>query len=162
CRFTAIPPINRWAIIIRRLRRLFGQRRLKCKLLRGGYLSLLLHLEGIDKSYDGVHALRGVHFELRAGEVHALVGENGAGKSTLIKIITGAVSSDAGRIRVEDQPVVDSSPAQTKELGIAAIYQQPALFPELTVAENISLGLEGAGFWRRVDWEQRRSRARGL
>src|SRR5262245_2538970 len=122
----------------------------------------LVRIRDLSKAFAGVQALRGVHFELRAGEVHALVGENGAGKSTLIKIITGAVSSDAGRIRVEDQPVVDSSPAQTKELGIAAIYQQPALFPELTVAENISLGLEGAGFWRRVDWEQRRSRARGL
>lgn len=123
---------------------------------------MLLHIDGIDKSYDGIHALRGVNFDLRAGEVHALVGENGAGKSTLIKIVTGAVQADGGRIEVADQQIIDNSPARAKEIGIAAIYQQPALFPELTVAENIALGLEPAGFWRRVDWRERRARARAL
>jgi rhamnose transport system ATP-binding protein len=116
----------------------------------------------VEKSFDGVHALRGVSFELRAGEVHALVGENGAGKSTLIKIITGAVTLDSGKIEFDGAPIVDNSPARAKQLGIAAIYQQPALFPELTVAENIALGLEASGWWRRVNWKERRTRARKL
>lgn len=123
---------------------------------------VLLRLSNVDKSYDGIHALGGVSFELRGGEVHALVGENGAGKSTLMKIITGAVAADAGSIEFEHQPITDNSPARARELGIAAIYQQPALFPELTVAENIALGLEPGGIWRRVDWRQRKSRARSL
>src|SRR5213593_484126 len=119
----------------------------------------VLRARNIYKSYDGVDALRGVSFELRAGEVHALIGENGAGKSTLIKIITGAVQSDSGEVELDDNPITNNSPAYAKSIGIAAIYQQPALFPELTVAENISIGLEGAGAWRRVDWKQRRERA---
>jgi rhamnose transport system ATP-binding protein len=122
----------------------------------------VLTANGIFKSYDGVHALRGVSFELRAGEVHALIGENGAGKSTLIKIITGAVTADNGEIAIDGTPVLDHSPGHAKAIGIAAIYQQPALFPELTVAENISLGLETGGAWRRVNWKQRRERAAAL
>src|SRR6058998_2148819 len=106
--------------------------------------SILLRASNIDKSYAGVHALRNTSFELRAGEVHALIGENGAGKSTLIKIITGAVQSDSGEVELDDNPITNNSPAYAKSIGIAAIYQQPALFPELTVAENISIGLEGA------------------
>jgi rhamnose transport system ATP-binding protein len=121
--------------------------------------AVLLHTEKIDKSYDGVHALQGVNFDLRAGEVHALVGENGAGKSTLIKIITGAITPDAGLIELEGEEVTNNSPRVAKALGIAAIYQQPALFPELTVAENIALGLEDTSAWRRVDWQRRRQRA---
>jgi rhamnose transport system ATP-binding protein len=92
---------------------------------------------------------------LRPGEVHALVGENGAGKSTLIKIITGAVTPDSGTLTVEGRVVAHNSPALAKSLGIAAVYQQPALFPDLTVAENIALALESAGVWRRVDWGAR-------
>jgi rhamnose transport system ATP-binding protein len=87
----------------------------------------------ISKAYAGVQALRDASFELKAGEVHALVGENGAGKSTLIKIITGAVLQDEGEIVLNGDVVPDNSPALSKSLGIAAIYQQPALFPELTV-----------------------------
>lgn len=121
--------------------------------------SVLLHAANIVKSYDGVQALQGATFDLRAGEVHALVGENGAGKSTLIKIITGAVNADAGRIEVDGEEVTNNSPRVAKALGIAAIYQQPALFPELTVAENIALGLEDTSAWRRIDWTQRRVRA---
>jgi rhamnose transport system ATP-binding protein len=123
---------------------------------------MLLRLSGIDKSFAGVHALRGVSFDLRAGEVHALVGENGAGKSTLIKIITGAHEPDAGTIEVSGEPVTANDPVRARSLGIAAIYQQPALFPDLSVAENIALGLEGGGPWRRVRWRERRERARRL
>jgi rhamnose transport system ATP-binding protein len=123
---------------------------------------MLLRAIDISKSYDGVHALKSAAFELRAGEVHALVGENGAGKTTLIKIISGAVVADAGTLELEGALIADNSPARAKSLGITAIYQEPALFPELTVAENIALGLEREGFWRRVDWKQRRERASQL
>lgn len=121
--------------------------------------TVLLRANNISKSYAGVHALRSVAFELRAGEVHALIGENGAGKSTLIKIITGAIAGDGGEIEINDQIVANNSPAMAKSLGVAAIYQQPALFPELSVAENISLGLEKSPLWSRVNWSERRRRA---
>src|ERR1044072_495259 len=122
----------------------------------------LLRATDITKSYAGVQALKSASLELRAGEVHALIGENGAGKSTLIKIITGAVEPDGGELQLEGRTVTHNSPRVAKELGIAAIYQQPALFPELTVAENIALGVEQAGLGGRVDWRARRSRAAEL
>src|SRR4051812_5548593 len=124
--------------------------------------NLLLRATNITKSYAGVQALKRASFELRAGEVHALIGENGAGKSTLIKIITGAVLPDGGRLELSGQPIAHNSPRVAKSLGIAAIYQQPALFPELTVAENIALGLEQKSLWGRIDWRGRRSRAAEL
>lgn len=122
----------------------------------------LLRVDAIDKSYAGVRALTGVSFELRAGEVHALVGENGAGKSTLIKIITGAVAADAGRLEIDNHVVEENSPTKARRLGVAAIYQQPALFPDLTVAENIALGFEEATLWRRISWPARHRRAAEL
>ena len=122
----------------------------------------LLTLTGISKAFAGVQALKGVSFDLHAGEVHALVGENGAGKSTLIKVITGAHTPDTGTMEVEGQTITGNDPVRAKALGIAAIYQQPALFPDLTVAENIALGLEPGGPWRRVRWKERRERARRL
>ena len=125
-------------------------------------MSTLLKLTQISKAFAGVQALKSVSFELQAGEVHALVGENGAGKSTLIKIITGAYQPDAGCVEIAGQPVQENDPGRAHKLGIAAIYQQPALFPDLTVAENIALGLEKPGGWRRIRWGQRRQRARQL
>src|SRR6266567_2876854 len=122
----------------------------------------LLRATNIDKSYAGVHARQGASFELRGGEVHALIGENGAGKSTLIKIVTGAVAADDGEIQLNGNPITHNSPRLAKQLGIAAIYQQPALFPELSVAENIAVGLEESSLWRRVDWRERRRRAAEL
>jgi rhamnose transport system ATP-binding protein len=122
----------------------------------------LLELRDIRKSFGGVHALKGVSFELRPGEVHALVGENGAGKSTLIKIVTGAHRPDSGTLSLLGSPVVDNDPVTSRRLGVAVIYQQPALLPELSVAENIALGAEPAGLWRRVRWAARVSRAREL
>ena len=124
--------------------------------------SALISLVNVSKSYDGVHALRRVSFELGAGEVHALVGENGAGKSTLIKVITGAVEPDDGKMFVRGKFLQENSPRFAKALGIAAIYQQPALFPELTVAENIALGYEPITLWKRVNWKTRRQRASEL
>src|SRR5688572_3545872 len=119
----------------------------------------LLEMKEISKSFAGVRALRGVSFDLRAGEVHALVGENGAGKSTLIKIMTGAERPDSGVLRVGGRDVHHMDPGIAKALGIAAIYQQPSLFPDLSVAENIALSLESGSAWRRVDWTQRHRRA---
>jgi rhamnose transport system ATP-binding protein len=123
---------------------------------------LVLEAQSISKSFSGVQALRSVSFELRAGEVHALIGENGAGKSTLIKIITGAVEPDAGTIKLRGETVPRMDPRLSKSLGIAAIYQQPSLFPDLTVAENIALALESGGAWRTLNWKARARRAQEL
>ncbi|MGA7241201.1 MAG: ATP-binding cassette domain-containing protein, partial [Bryobacteraceae bacterium] len=121
---------------------------------------LLLEATGVSKSYSGVRALKSVSFDLRPGEVHALVGENGAGKSTLIKIVTGAVAHDSGSLLIAGRLVEHHNPVQAHALGIAVVYQQPALFPDLTVAENIALGLERGGPWRRIDWRARARFAR--
>jgi ABC-type sugar transport system ATPase subunit len=122
----------------------------------------VLTLEGVHKSFAGVRALRGVSFDLRAGEVHALIGENGAGKSTLTKVITGALQADSGTMKAFGRVVADNSPTISRGLRIAAIYQQPSLFPDLTVAENIALALEGGQGMRRVDWKARFAQARML
>ena len=122
----------------------------------------ILEARAVSKSYGGVHALRSASFELNPGEVHALVGENGAGKSTLIKILTGAVHPDAGTLSIGGRDFASVTPAISRSLGIAAIYQQPSLFPQLSVAENIGLALEPVNALRRVDWNGRRSCARDL
>ena len=122
----------------------------------------LLDANSISKSFAGVQALAGVSFDLRPGEVHALVGENGAGKSTFIRIVTGAETPDAGTLIVSGRALRRLDPAAARAMGIAAIYQQPALFPDLSVAENIALALETAGVWRRVDWTARMRRAAEL
>jgi rhamnose transport system ATP-binding protein len=122
----------------------------------------LLEVKSITKSYAGVRALKNGSFELFEGEVHALIGENGAGKSTLIKIITGAVQPDSGSLSVCGQLIQHNDPSISRSLGISAIYQQPSLFPDLTVAENIALALEGGSAWRKIDWKQRNRRAAEL
>jgi rhamnose transport system ATP-binding protein len=122
----------------------------------------LLEAKSISKSFAGVRALKDVSFDLLEGEVHALTGENGAGKSTLIKVITGAIQSDSGTLEVRGGLVSQNDPAVSRSLGIAAIYQQPSLFPHLTVAENIALALESGGVWRKVDWSERNRRAQEL
>jgi rhamnose transport system ATP-binding protein len=119
----------------------------------------LLRATSISKSFSGVQALKNVTFELLEGEVHALIGENGAGKSTLIKTITGAIAADSGTLEVRGKPVPHNDPSLARTLGIAAIYQTPSLFPDLSVAENIALTLEGASPWRRVDWKERNRKA---
>lgn len=123
---------------------------------------ILLKAENIQKSYSGVKALKSASFELQKGEVHALIGENGAGKSTFIKIVTGAINADDGKLEVSGNTILTNSPTFSKSLGIAAIYQQPTLFPELSVAENIAFGLEKNGFFGRVDWKKRRETAKEL
>ncbi len=125
-------------------------------------VTLLLDARNISKSFAGLRALNRVSFDLRAGEVHALVGENGAGKSTFIRIVTGAETPDAGTIVVAGAAVPHLDPHRSRELGIAAIYQQPSLFPHLTVAENIAMSLERGTLWRRIDRGARRRRAAEL
>jgi rhamnose transport system ATP-binding protein len=119
----------------------------------------LLRLEKVSKSFGGVHALREVSFQLRSGEVHGLVGENGAGKSTLVKIVTGAHAPDSGTLTVLGREMRRLDPLLARSLGIAPIYQQPALFPDLSVAENLALAVEPPHAWRRIDWNARRLRA---
>ncbi len=123
---------------------------------------MLLTAAGVKKSYAGIAALRHASFELLAGEVHALVGENGAGKSTLIKIFTGAVIPDAGTLHLNGTLIENNSPHRSRSLGIVAIYQQPALFPDLTVSENLALSSEPSSLWRILDWKSREARARKL
>src|SRR3984957_1925199 len=102
----------------------------------------LFHIKGMTKAFGGVRALRGVNLEVQPGEVHALLGENGAGKSTLIKILSGVHSFDAGTIEIEGRPVAFSSPAESREAGIAVVYQDLSLVESLSVAANLMLGRE--------------------
>jgi rhamnose transport system ATP-binding protein len=123
---------------------------------------VLLQLESVSKTFGGVRALRGVSFDVRPGEIHALVGENGAGKSTLLRLVTGAHAADEGRVEIGGQRLTRADPVLARQLGVAPIYQQPTLLPDLTVAENLALRLERGGGWRRVNWRQRRARAAEL
>jgi ABC-type sugar transport system ATPase subunit len=104
-----------------------------------------VQLRGIVKQFGAVEALRGVDLDLRGGEVHALVGENGAGKSTVVKILAGVHRPDLGEVRVDGEPVVLHAPADARDRGIAVIYQQPTLFPDLDVAENVFMGRHPRG-----------------
>jgi ribose transport system ATP-binding protein len=103
---------------------------------------VLVSMAGIEKTFTGVHALSQCQFELRSGEVHALVGENGAGKSTLMKVLTGVYRKDAGRILYKGKEVEISNPKVAQDLGISIIYQEFNLMPHLTVAQNIFIGRE--------------------
>ena len=111
---------------------------------------ILVSMEGIDKSFPGVRALDNCQFELRAGEVHALVGENGAGKSTLMKVLSGIYSRDNGKIIFKGQEVEVPNPRAAQNLGISIIHQELNLMPHLTIAQNIFIGREprrAAPFW---------------
>jgi rhamnose transport system ATP-binding protein len=130
--------------------------------MMSGMETPILQLSAVKKSFGAVRALKGVSFDLHAGEVHALLGENGAGKSTLIKVITGAHQPDGGTLTVGGETVSGLIPSKTRELGIACIYQQPALFPDLTVAENIGLRLKKSGAFSRVKWAEQRALAADL
>ncbi len=99
-----------------------------------------LELTKIRKSFDGVHALKGVDFTVEEGEVHGLVGENGCGKSTLMKIISGIYKPDEGEIRLDGKLIPENSPFFSSINGISVIYQDLSLFPNLTVVENIYMG----------------------
>src|SRR5689334_12951610 len=99
-----------------------------------------LSARGITKSFPGVKALSNVDFTVRAGEVHALMGENGAGKSTLIKALTGVYRRDAGEVLLDGESVDPHSPQDAERCGISTVYQEVNLVPFLSVAENICLG----------------------
>ncbi len=122
----------------------------------------LLHLEGVTKAFGGVPALKGVHFTLEPGEVHALAGENGAGKSTFIKIISGAYTPDSGSITVAGSTYSALSPKQARALGIAVVYQEFNLLTELTVAENMFIGSLPGGRFGRYSPRQAEAEARRL
>ena len=112
----------------------------------------MLSLAGASKAFAGVQALRDVSLDLLAGEAHALVGENGAGKSTLIKILSGVHQPDSGRLSIGGQTVFLSGPADASRRGVAVIYQEPTLFPDLSVAENVFIGRQPLKPGRRIDY----------
>ncbi|MDX2162110.1 MAG: sugar ABC transporter ATP-binding protein [bacterium] len=122
----------------------------------------LLELRGISKQFPGVKALDDVRFDVVRGEVHALLGENGAGKSTLIKILSGVHKPDAGTLRLDGQPVTFNTPREAQQAGIATIYQELSLYPELTVAENIFVGHAPRTALGLVDWKTMTARAREI
>ena len=102
----------------------------------------VLELKGITKIFPGVKALNKVHFQLKPGEVHALMGENGAGKSTFIKVITGVHKAEEGEMFLDGQKVDFKGPKDAQTAGIAAVYQHPTTYPHLTVTENIFMNNE--------------------
>jgi ABC-type sugar transport system ATPase subunit len=118
-------------------------------------------MSGISKSFPGVRALAAVDFDVAPGEIHALLGENGAGKSTLLKILSGAQLPDHGEIALDGVPVTLGSPHDAQDLGIATIYQEFTLAPNMTVAENIFIGREpGSGLF--VNWRKMTAEARAI
>ena len=110
--------------------------------LKGPAVAPLISVENLSKSFPGVKALDGVRFDLRPGEVHALMGENGAGKSTLMKILAGVYRKDSGEVRLDGEPVEIQSPAHAQSLAIGIIHQELHLMAHLTAAQNIFLGRE--------------------
>jgi len=123
---------------------------------------LPIELRGASKSFAGIKVLNNVSFDMRPGEVHALLGENGAGKSTMIKIMSGLYQADEGEIRVNGQPVKFATPREAHTAGIATVHQELLLFPELTVAENIFVGQAPHTSWGALDWPKMRQRARQI
>jgi rhamnose transport system ATP-binding protein len=121
-----------------------------------------LSLVSATKSFGAVAALTDGTIEVRPGEIHALVGENGAGKSTLVKILAGVYQPDSGRFQLNGVNVTFRSPADSKAAGISVIYQEPTLFPDLTVAENIFIGRQPRGRLGLIDRAAMRAQARDL
>src|SRR5437764_632733 len=122
----------------------------------------LLEVRGVTKSFGAVAAVAGVSFGLHAGEAHALVGENGAGKSTIVKMLAGVHKPDDGTLLLDGEPVEFGSPADAKAAGIAVIYQEPTLFPDLSVAENIVMGRHPRKTLGRIDRAAIRAEAERL
>jgi ABC-type sugar transport system ATPase subunit len=122
----------------------------------------VLEARGMHKRYGGVHALRGVDFELRGGEIHGLVGENGSGKSTLLRLLAGQLAPDAGRLALDGHEIRFADAARAMAAGIATVTQETTLVPDLSVAENIFLGPRKARSWHGIDWRRTRARARTI
>jgi len=114
-------------------------------------VTLLVEMKGIEKRFPGVHALKNIRFDLRAGEVHALMGENGAGKSTLMKVLSGIYQPDGGEFRVDGEPVQPQGPREAQALGIGIIHQELSLMNDLTVAQNVFIGREPRLAFGRLD-----------
>jgi len=119
-------------------------------------------LRDVSKAFGQVIALRSGSLALYPGSIHALVGENGAGKSTLVKIMAGLYQRDSGTFEMEGQPVDFKTTAEAKAAGIAVIYQEPTLFPDLSVTENVFMGRQPVGRFRRIDRKAMRAEVRGL
>lgn len=121
----------------------------------------ILTMRDISKNFPGVKALSHVDFTLRAGEIHALMGENGAGKSTLIKVLTGVEEFESGEIRItgNEEPIINKSPQEAQQNGISTVYQEVNLCPNLSVAENIFIGREPRKMGR-IDWKSMNQKAK--
>jgi len=117
----------------------------------GGMAAPVLALRGASKAFGAVQAIVDGSIDLYAGEAHALVGENGAGKSTLVKILAGVYQPDSGSFQIDGRPVLLHGPADAQAAGIAVIYQEPTLFPDLSVEENIFMGRQPMRSGRRID-----------
>ncbi|MCO7174822.1 sugar ABC transporter ATP-binding protein [Sporolactobacillus kofuensis] len=115
---------------------------------------ILLKLVDIDKSFGGIHALRQINLEVKQGQVHSIVGENGAGKSTMMKIISGVISPSAGSILFENKPVTLKNPKDAFELGIVMVHQEPSVFSELSVIENLFSGNEIKSPLGNINWQK--------
>jgi len=127
--------------------------------------AIVLRARDISRAFPGVQALSGAELTLRAGEVHALMGQNGAGKSTLIKVLTGVYAPDRGRIELLGNVVTPESPIHAQRLGISAVHQESHLLPNLSVAENICAGRYPRHSWTRgggIDWRETERRAAEL
>jgi len=122
----------------------------------------LLTAEGLSKAFAGVHALEGVSFDVRAGEVHALLGENGAGKSTLVKVISGVLRADGGEVQFRGKPFAPRDPGESLAAGVGVVFQELPLIPDLTVMENIFFNRQPLTPLGTVSRRQMRARADGL
>src|SRR5713226_3267993 len=121
--------------------------------------SPILELHQITKAFGGVEALRGVDFALSAGEIHGLAGENGAGKSTLMKIIAGVHTDYEGTMRIDGAPARFRSARDALAAGIGMVHQELSIVPELTVAENVLLGVQPVNRFGFIDWKRMRREA---
>ena len=122
----------------------------------------ILALEHVGMAFGAVRALRDVSLDLRGGEIHALAGENGAGKSTLVKILAGVHRPDEGRVLLDGEPRDFRGPGDARQAGVAVIYQEPTLFPDLSVAENIFMGRQPRARFGRIDRRALRTATAGL
>ena len=122
-------------------------------------LAPVVSLQHAEKRFGAVHALDDGDIELFGGEVHGLVGENGAGKSTLVKILAGVHRADAGRLLIDGEEAIFDNAKQSQAAGIAIIFQEPTLFPDLSVAENIFVGVQPLKRFRRIDGRRMRREA---
>jgi rhamnose transport system ATP-binding protein len=122
----------------------------------------LIELRRLAKSYGGVQAVSDVSFTIDRGTVHAIVGENGAGKSTLVKMLTGAVTPDGGQVLIDGGVGRVADPQAAQRLGIVAMYQEPTVFPDLSVAENVFAGRHPRGTAHSVDWSAMRSESSAI